>query len=548
MTNKTIEYIPFRSIVKSEGISGVEILLRNPPRQAVLGNSEICTFSPRGYAVLDFGEEVCGGIEVTVQTLSNSSSRIRVTFGESLMEAMSSIGEKNATNDHSARDLIVAVSPYSNVRIGQTGFRFVRVEAVDSEIAFAGMRVVSELYNVRYKGSFESSDELLNQIWHVGARTVHLCMQDYLWDGIKRDRLVWIGDMHAEVSAIAAVFGYDPIVDNSLDLIKNYTPHFQWMNGIPSYSFWWLIIVRDWYMHTGDSSFIFKEKDYILSLISFVVNSIKSDGTDTFVCNLSNPEYVNDYQKYFIDWETYGTPESKSGFYAVLVMALKAASQIAIVLKASAVSAECESMVRFIRKMPLPNSENKQIAALMSLAELRDAQVVNDTVLSREPVADISAYLGYYTLLAKAKSGDVAGGIDIVKKYWGRMLELGATSFWESFDYVGSFDAIGIDQIVPNHKKGIHGDYGNYCYKGFRCSLCHGWACGPTPFLSNHVLGITPLEAGFKKVLVRPSLGNLDYVQGSYPTPYGNIEVRAKNVNGKLQTTIQAPSGIEIIE
>jgi alpha-L-rhamnosidase len=42
----------------------------------------------------------------------------------------------------------------------------------------------------------------------VGADTVHLCMQDYLWDGIKRDRLVWIGDMHPEVSTINAVFGF----------------------------------------------------------------------------------------------------------------------------------------------------------------------------------------------------------------------------------------------------------------------------------------------------------------------------------------------------
>ena len=32
-------------------------------------------------------------------------------------------------------------------------------------------------------------------------------MQDYLWDGIKRDRLVWIGDMHPETMTIGAVFG-----------------------------------------------------------------------------------------------------------------------------------------------------------------------------------------------------------------------------------------------------------------------------------------------------------------------------------------------------
>ena len=34
-----------------------------------------------------------------------------------------------------------------------------------------------------------------------------LNMQDCLWDGIKRDRLVWIGDMHPETMSILAVFG-----------------------------------------------------------------------------------------------------------------------------------------------------------------------------------------------------------------------------------------------------------------------------------------------------------------------------------------------------
>ena len=54
------------------------------------------------------------------------------------------------------------------------------------------------LRDLQYLGSFECSDERLNTIWQTGAYTVHLNMQDYLWDGIKRDRLVWIGDMHPE--------------------------------------------------------------------------------------------------------------------------------------------------------------------------------------------------------------------------------------------------------------------------------------------------------------------------------------------------------------
>ena len=71
-----------------------------------------------------------------------------------------------------------------------------------------------------------------------------------------------------------------------------------------------------------------------------------------------------------------------------------------------------------------------------------------------------------------------------------------------------------IDQLVPPGKKDIHGDFGNYCYKGFRHSLCHGWASGPTAWLSRHVLGIRILEPGCKAIKVEPHLADLAWVEG----------------------------------
>ena len=82
------------------------------------------------------------------------------------------------------------------------------------------------------------------------------------------------------------------------------------------------------------------------------------------------------------------------------------------------------------------------------------------------------------------------GGLDCIRQYWGAMLDLGATTFWEDFDLDWTANAGRIDELVPAGKKDIHGDFGNYCYKGFRHSLCHGWASGPTAWLSEHVLGV----------------------------------------------------------
>ena len=68
------------------------------------------------------------------------------------------------------------------------------------------------------RASFECNDQRLNKIWITGAYTVHLNMQEFLWDGIKRDRVVWLGDMHPELMAVSRVFGYNEVIPNSLDL------------------------------------------------------------------------------------------------------------------------------------------------------------------------------------------------------------------------------------------------------------------------------------------------------------------------------------------
>ena len=42
--------------------------------------------------------------------------------------------------------------------------------------------------------------------------------------------------------------------------------------------------------------------------------------------------------------------------------------------------------------------------------------------------------MGYYVLKAKAKLGEYQDSLDIIRKYWGAMLDAGATTFWEDFD------------------------------------------------------------------------------------------------------------------
>jgi len=93
----------------------------------------------------------------------------------------------------------------------------------------------------------------------------------------------------------------------------------------------------------------------------------------------------------------------------------------------------------------------------------------------------------------------------------------------------------------------VHAMYGDYSYKGHRNSLCHGWASGPTAWLSEYVLGVRPLTPAFETVIIEPQLGYLDWVKGTVPTPYGLIEVyHRKTPDGRVESEIELPEGITI--
>ena len=226
----TREHINIQRIIDCKNCDNSEFLLDKIINQASISNLKCCTIKKGGYILLDFGREIHGSVNIVVnKTQDGQSGKLRVVFGESISESLSKIGEKNATNKHSLRDITVEVPFLSNNEIGKTGFRFVKIEALTEFIEIKSVSAIFIYKDIQYKGAFECDNALLNDIWKTGAYTVHLNMQDYLWDGIKRDRLVWIGDMHPETSVISSVFGYDSCVPKSLDFTKDETPVSEWM-------------------------------------------------------------------------------------------------------------------------------------------------------------------------------------------------------------------------------------------------------------------------------------------------------------------------------
>ena len=541
------QYILPMRVVLSEGrVSGEDNLFHDQPLQTGIGIPLVTVLKKaksRTYILLDFGKELHGGLRViTHSVVGQSIPQVRFTFGESVGEAMSELGENNATNDHSPRDFVYPIPPLSDLELGQTGFRFVKIELMteNTEIQFRALRAAFSFTPLERKGELITDDPLVNQIYETAAYTCFLNIQNgYIWDGIKRDRLVWLGDLNPELLTIAYVYGDIENIRNSLDYSKENTPLPDWINNIPAYSMWWIINQFDYYMRFGDIDYLRSNYPYIEGIVLQLAGCLDKNNEIDILKNKNNASML-----YFIDWPTESAPCEKDGFYALYLICMDRVSRICDILGERG---EIPEIASRRRKRPAHGFfGKKQVAALSFLVGEISAESAYAEI-SEGGARGYSTFMAYYILSGLAECGGAKEAVSAMKEYFGGMLARGATTFWEDFDIQWLEGSGRIDEPTPKGKKDIHGDFGAYCYKGFRHSLCHGWASGAVPFLTECALGIRIMEPGYRKVCILPMDCGLKHIKGSIPTPYGDLKVEHFWKDGAVKTSVRVPEGIEIL-
>ena len=528
--------VPTR-IIKTDGaVENAEILLNYRNRQIHLQDKGLATLSTKDGVhagiLFDFGTEFHGGACISVRK-KEGEGRLRLCFGESVAEALSHIGEKGACNDHSARDFEVKVENYSTNEYGATGYRFLYVELLsEGFVTLKSVQGVAVYRDYKYKGSFKCDNDTLNKIYDTAAYTCHLCMQSELWDGIKRDRLVWIGDVAPELKTIKYVFGDVPDIYRALQISAEDAALPLWINKHPTYSLWWLINLEEWCFYTGRFEYIEEQRDYIRGLTAQILENVDEHGNFT--------------ADTFLDWPSKAYPDiSRAGIRTVLYWAMKAAATLNRHLGYEALAAQCDGVCDLVAKTKFSGGHLKQVAAMLVLEDMHDASCTE--LLKKGGAKGFSTFMSYYILSAMAKCCTTEETLNALCEYYGGMLKLGATTFWEDFDIKWMKNAEPIDRIPSEDRADVHGNNGNYCYKGFRHSLCHGWASGPVPFLTEHVLGIKITGTGGTKVEITPHLGNLQFAKGSVALAGGKLEVsHVRDEKGRVQTTYKAPKGVSV--
>ncbi len=460
-----------KKIVKSENVENANELLTKKPLQIGL-YEPMCAVAKDGYIILDFGKEMNGSVRILTSSVAEGgTAKIRVRFGESLSESCSNVGEKGQTNDHSPRDFEALLTSYSDVTLGASGYRYIRIDFIDGKTVLLKSIVgTNNAYNGRAIYKYAGADKRISKIFETAKRTVDLCLGNgYLWDGVKRDRLVWIGDIHPEMLALVAIYGRVKELEKSLDFAKDQAPLPLFMNGFPTYSMWWMSIVCDYYAYTNCADYAKEQIDYMQGLIAQMDSLVEEDGTMK-------------YHFLFVDWPTHEQVDETVGSRFINIIAVKKA--VAFLKSFGEDSVTAEKLLAKLLKGDMTVQDKKQVVALkyFALGEISDEEYA---MLIEGGAKGMSTFMSYYILTAIA-SRNKALAIQIMKEYYGAMLDKGATTFWEDFDMSWIEGSGRIDKFPKKNEKDIHGDYGAYCYLGFRHSLCHGWSSGVVKFIQEN--------------------------------------------------------------
>lgn len=477
--NRNIQYIcPFKIIESKGDIKNLEYLLHESDSQISIYEPDCFELNGEGFIVIDFGQEQAGGIRLLTNMAEKETDvyNLRIRFGESVSECYSDIGEKGSTNNHSIRDMLVTIPTLSDQSYGDTGFRFVRIDFLDKDKTIRIKSILAKCWRNNFKllKNFDSSDAKLNKIFDVSKHTLELCIQNYIWDGIKRDRLVWVGDMEPEIHAILHLFGQIEAVEKSISISEKHNPMPCWMNGIPSYSMWYLLIVCEVLYYSKDVKFYRRHEQYFNSILDLINKGVSKNGVLDFSTIKDAPS-----NSYFIDWPSCDASEedkinaNKNLLIYILRQCINILNKFDI---------ECNIGKQILARLELRPTNIPKLSQFAALHYLVNKDDESYNVLINNGSNGMTTFMSYYILTAIADR-DIYKAIQILKEYYGGMLDRGATSFWENFS-LSWLDGSGrIDEITPTNLKDLHGDYGDYCYKGYRHSLCHGWSCGPISFL-----------------------------------------------------------------
>ncbi len=527
---------------------------------------------PRG-VVFDMGEEVTGFVYIDVVS-SEPGTIIDIAWGERLDPAKGgSMPLVRAFKEKYGSRYICRQGENVHRLFHWFGLRYIQLNVRGrGTVTIRGLGTVTYNYPVEQVGSFTCNDPRITRLYEVCARTLRSCMHDGYEDCPSREQRQWIGDAYVEILVNFAVFGDTAL---ALKLIKQCAqsqrgdgltemcgPGDHEIHGllIHDYCLYWMNIVYQYYWYTGDTAIVGQMMPSMLKAIAWFTKQV--DPTTGLATNLPNWT--------FIDWSTNDKWGACCPLNAHLYITIKQLAEMGRLVGWDEAVAHLDgiadgiaeginkhlwdeqrgayvdavevdgkgAIIRRSKKMTFhanaltilhgiaPENRVGRIVANVFDRPYKEMYVQNAGVIwsgitaprldEEKHVIVAEPFFFHHVSQALAK----VGRHDIIARFlrdgWCKMLDLGATTIWETW-----------------------GNFG---------SLCHAWSATPAYDLARHCLGVRIAKPGAAEVLVAPALMGLSRVEGTVPTANGPVKVRWQ-LGGQRHTLVlevSAPAGVSV--
>ncbi len=393
------------------------------------------------------------------------------------------------------------------------------------------------------KGAFRSDDELINKIWDIADYTLHLNAREGFFDGIKRDRWVWSGDAYQSYFVNYYLMNNNDIVRRTQRILRGSSPMVRHINTIPDYTFYWIAATWEYYFHTGDDAFVKSIYPLMLSAMDFAERRLNGDG----LYEKRQGDWV------FVDWANNFDKDS-GPLCAEQMLLCRAYGCIAKTALLLGDGAGAERFLRrekevckkinllywdeekhaFIDDCKTGNRNVTRHANIFALLfgltdEKRKAEIIEHVIKNPDIPVISTPYFEFFELDAMCGIGDIGFMTDMLKNYWGGMIEKGATTFWESY--------------FPEQSR-----VENYAMYGrpYGKSLCHAWGSSPIYLIGKYILGVRPTSPGYATFEVVPNAACFRSFSGKVPAGKGTVSVTLSD--GKYTVLSDTGGGTLIVK
>lgn len=432
------------------------------------------------------------------------------------------------------------------------GFRYLQLVCRGADVRFHSIRVVESTYAPNQVGKFDCSDDQLTRIYEVSQRTLLLCMEDVYTDCPSYEQVLWLDAARYEALFSYYAFGAEKLAEHTWrlaahslkqqPLVASQCPS-GWNVQVPSLSFLWGIAVWETYWQTGNKSFLEELYPALKSNLEVALRYCTNQG-------LLSVSAWNFFDWAAIDQNQKTVLHNSMLLAAALDCGCKAAMELGYSQDKDFFHSERERLVGAInlmwdssvgsyRDVRLANGEpgpgTSQHTSFLALLyglippEFRE-QAIQNCLHPPESMATVGSPATMFCLLeALCQAGHSREVLMRMQKYWGRMLDRGATTFWEVVEsrvFWKMMNLEGCDFPTRSH--------------------CHGWAASPVYLFVRIFLGIEVVQPGWREVVLRPNLHGLEYVTMDVCTPLGLLHAELRACASGKTLKLHAPIGMKV--